>query len=190
MKHEAMKRTFLALLLLPSALLLAEEAQPPVQIKSGTWEFDYQTGTQHYWDDVQVVLPGLLKLSCSDLVTVQHSSTNRPDALVATTNVVIEITRPAARPGEAPLVIKVYGDRAVYTSTNELVTLTGTAPRIVAPQGTTRGNVIVYDLGTGRIRASGGHVSELNIDVLRAMRRTNAPAARGPGGNPAPAVGP
>ncbi len=158
-------------------LALAEEAQPPVQIKSGTWEFDYQTGTQHYWGDVEVTLPGLLRLSCMDLVTVQQSSTNRPDALLATTNVVIEITRPAQRPGETPLVLKAYGDRAVYTATNELVTLTGSDPRIVAPQGTTRGKVITYDLGTGRIRASGGHVSELNIDVVKAMRRTNAAPA-------------
>ena len=164
-----------------AAMAWAEEAQPPVQIKSGTWEFDYQTGTQHYWDAVEVNLPGLLKLSCMDLVTVQQSSTNRPDALLASTNVVIEITRPPQRPGDAPLVLKAYGDRAVYTATNELVTLTGADPRIVAPQGTTRGKVITYDLGTGKIRASGGHVSELNIDVIKAMRRTNAAPARATG---------
>jgi lipopolysaccharide transport protein LptA len=166
------------------SLVLAEEPAPPVRIKSGTWEFDYQSGTQHYWNDVEVMLPGLLKLSCADLVTVQQSSTNnRPDALVATTNVIIEITRPPSKPGDAPLVLKVYGDRAVYTATNELVTLTGVDPRIVAPQGTTRGRVITYDLGTGKIRATGGHLSELNLDVVRAMRRTNAPTA-----NPSPAT--
>ena len=90
-------------------------------------------------------------------------------------------TRPPQRPGDAPLVLKAHGDRAVYTATNELVTLTGSDPRIVAPQGTTRGKVITYDLGTGRIRASGGHVSELNMDVVKAMRRTNAAPGKAKG---------
>lgn len=175
--HDMNRTLSRALWMLPTTLALAQEPAPPVQIKSGTWEFDYQTGTQHYWGDVEVTLPGLLKLACADLVTVQQSSTNRPDALVATTNVVIEITRLPAKPGDAPMVIKAYGDRAVYTATNELVTLTGAAPRIVAPQGSTRANVITYDLATGKIRAMGGHVSELNVEVIKSMRRTNAPPA-------------
>jgi lipopolysaccharide export system protein LptA len=172
----------LAGLLLLGGHTIAQEAR--VRLTSDQSEFDYKTGTYHFWSNVVVRLPGFFNLNCGDLVTAQQGETNRIDTLVATNNVVVEIVRPSLKPGGEPVIIRAYCDHFVYTATNEVVTLTGTDPRIVAPQGTTRAEKLVYELPTGRIRAFGRHATDLNLDMFKnsgfLRRSTNKPAAEIP----------
>jgi hypothetical protein len=116
--------------------LLAQEARAPIE--SDWAEMDLKAGVYHYSGNVRVDVPGLLKLTCGDLLAQPQKDTNRLDSLIATTNVVIEIQRQGRNPGDAPIVMRAYGDRAVYTATNEVVTLTGADTRIVDPSGTIR----------------------------------------------------
>lgn len=144
---------------------LAQEVRAPIESDWG--EMDLRLGAYHYVGNVRVQVPGFLNLSCGDLLAQPRKDTNGLESLIATTNVVIEIVRPGRKAGDAPLVIKAYGEKAVYTATNELVTLTGGQPRVVAPQGVMRGNEIIYDLKTGRARAIGHQVTELNPELLK-----------------------
>ncbi len=164
--------------------LLAQDARAPIE--SDWAEMDLKGGAYHYVGNVRVNVPGLLKLTCGDLLAQPQKENNRLESLVATTNVVIEIVR-LGRPGAAPVVIRAYGDKAVYTATNEVVTLSGGDTRVVAPQGTMRGTEVIYDVATGRVRATGHQVTELNPEMFRTSglfrRTTNAPAA-GSGSKP------
>jgi lipopolysaccharide transport protein LptA len=158
--------------------LVAQDARIP--IVSDSFEIDYGIGAYHYIGSVILDVPGLLKLTCEDLVATQTEGSEGISTLTATTNVVIEVVRPGRKPGDAPMVIRAYGDRAVYTATNETVVLTGVAPRVEAPQGVTRGDTVIYELGRDRVRATGNHRTELNPDLFKTSglfrRGTNAPS--------------
>lgn len=159
-------------------LAMAEDARAPIE--SDWAEMDLKAGAYHYVGNVRVDVPGLLKLTCGDLLALPQKETNRLESLIATTNVVIEISRPGRRLTDPFIVIRAYGDRAVYTATNEVVTLSGGDTRVVAPQGTMRGTNIIYDVATGRVRATGHQITELNPELFRNSglfkRSTNAPA--------------
>jgi len=161
-----------------ATVMMAQDARVPIESKS--FEIDYGVGAYHYMGDVRLDVPGLLKLSCEDLLATQAAGGERIDTLVATTNVVIEVVRPGRKPGDAPMVIRAFGDRAVYTATNETVTLTGGSPRVEAPQGITWGDTVIYELGRDRVRALGNHRTELNPDLFKSSglfrRGTNAPS--------------
>jgi len=171
----------LAGILCAGGWLLAQEARAPIE--SDWAEMDLKAGAYHYVGNVRVDVPGLLKLTCGDLLAQPQKDTNRLDSLIATTNVVIEIVRPGRRPGDAPVVIRAYGERAVYTATNELVTLSGGDTRVVAPQGTMRGTNVIYDVATGRVRSTGHQITELNPELFRnsgLFRRATNSTAVGP----------
>jgi lipopolysaccharide transport protein LptA len=168
-------RALLALAFL-SAPLRAQDAGIPIRAR---WaEYDYRNGTYRYAGNVVVDVPGVLRLTCEDLEVTASPTNSRPDRLVATTNVVLSVARPG-RDGGAPVEIRAYGGQAVYTAADELVTLT-LEPRVEAPQGTTRGEVIWYHLATGRVRAT-NQVTELSPLLFRGSglfgKRTNGPAA-------------
>jgi lipopolysaccharide transport protein LptA len=162
--------------------LLAQEARAPIE--SDWAEMDLKAGVYHYSGNVRVDVPGLLKLTCGDLLAQPQKDTNRLDSLIATTNVVIEIQRQGRNPGDAPIVMRAYGDRAVYTATNEVVTLTGADTRIVDPSGTIRGHEIVYDVVNNRVRIPRHKVTELSAELFKNSglfrRPTNAPAGGSP----------
>ena len=168
-------------MLVAGGFLLGQDARAPIE--SDWAEMDLKAGAYHYVGNVRVNVPGMLKLTCGDLLAQPQKETNRLDSLIATTNVVIEIVRPGRLPSDAPVVIRAYGERAVYTATNEVVTLSGGDTRVVAPQGTMRGNIVIYDVATGRVRSEGHQKTELNPELFRNLglfrRNTNAPV-----GNP------
>jgi lipopolysaccharide export system protein LptA len=165
-----------------AAVAMADEARVPIHSRSV--DFDYKNGITHYSGGVTVDIPNVLQLACEDLVAVQAAGTNRLESLTATTNVVLKVARPARNPGDAPVLITATGDVAVFTATNNLVTLTGpwgNTPRVETAQFKTRADVIRYDLATGRVVGLSNHVTEINPDLFRnsgLFNRTNRPARK------------
>jgi lipopolysaccharide export system protein LptA len=147
----------------------------------GGGEFDLGTGLVHYRSAVRVVDPTGFVLTCEDLLANLPSDQGRLQSIVATTNVVIEITRPASKPGEAPSQIKATSDRAVYTATNDLITLDGNA-RVEFPQGILASDEpILYDRTSGNVRSTGRWKTTLKPGALKqpgllSPKSTNAPA--------------
>lgn len=137
-----------------------------VPVTSQNWEMDLKEGVYHYWGDVVVDAPGLMRLTCEDLVAVLPEGGGRMDRLVARTNVVIDIVRAASRAGDPPMKIRATGTMAVYTATNAVVTLTGN-PRMVSSYGVASGDAIVYETETGRVRVLGNVDSRLNLPAFR-----------------------
>lgn len=152
-----------------------------VEITSDKSVEDLKAGQFHFWDNVRVDAPGVLTLTCGDLVALIPAGGGRLDRLVATNNVVIEVIRAPSKPGEAPLKIRAFGQQAVYLATNETVTLTGN-PRIESPQADTWGDTVIYELNTGRMQALGRHRTVLRPAAFKGSgllnNRTNAPAPR------------
>lgn len=176
-----MKRLWSAVALMASLVtgMQAQEARAPI---TSDWaEMDLKLGVYHYSGNVTVDVPGMLKLTCGDLLAQPQKETNRLDTLIATTNVVIEIRREGRNPGDPAVTLRAYGDRAVYTATNEVVTLTGSDVRVVDPSGTIRGQEIVYDVLRNRVQVPRHKLTELNAEMFKNSglfrRSTNAPAS-------------
>lgn len=176
-----MKFRSIALLPVLAALAVTAADDAGIPVTSQSADFDLKNGVFHYWGGVTVDAPGVLKLNCEDLVALIPAGGGRLDRLVASNAVVIEVVRPPAREGGEPVRIRATGAHAVYTAADEIVTLTGGTPRLEAPQGTTTGDTIIYELNTGRVRALGRHRTLINPDAFRNSGlfggRTNTPAA-------------
>jgi lipopolysaccharide transport protein LptA len=157
------------LLVASVGVLMLRAAEGVIPITADGWEFDLRDGVFHYWGNVHVDAPGLMELTCEDLVAVMPEEGGRMDQLVATTNVVILVIRPPNRPGDEPVQIRATGQRAVYTATNQVVTLTG-EPRLESMHGVATGERILYNMDTGKVRVLGNVRSRLNPDALRIPR--------------------
>jgi hypothetical protein len=160
----------------------AETPSTDIVITSGAGgEFDLGTGLVHYRKDVRVVDPTGFVLTCEDLLANLPSDQSRMQSIVATTNVVIEITRPPSKPGEAPFKVKATSDKAVYTATNDLITLEGNA-RVEFPQGILASDEpILYERTTGSVRSTGRWKTTLKPGALKqpgllSPKPTNPPA--------------
>jgi hypothetical protein len=176
---------FLRLLCAIALFAAAVRGADNIDLQATNGVLELGTGRYHLWRGVRVESPGVLLLTCEDLrAAMPPASTNAPAAstnspqrletLVATTNVVIEITQVSAA-GVTNL-IRAFGDQAVYTGTNELVTVTGNA-RVESAFGPMTADSFVFDLRTRRLTANGSYRGQLRANLLRGLTgtRTNSP---------------
>jgi lipopolysaccharide transport protein LptA len=149
-------------------------------INSRTSEFDLKSNTVVYLGSVRVEATNL-QLLCEHLTSVLPTQGGRIERVVARTNVVIDLT------DEKGQKLHATGEQAVYSytvstgQTNETIELTGN-PMLDNPQGTLAGDVITYDLITGKVRATNQRMI-VNQDK---PGLTNAPPPIAPATNAAP----
>jgi len=146
-----MKRIFSSLL--PLMICAAASAAEPPKPTAGTNVmsidcrngFEYAAPTASYKGSVVVIDPQM-KLTC-ELLTVYFSTnqtnSGRIETIVAVTDVVIHQQDTIAT-----------GEQAVYTATNDVVTLTGNA-QLDTPQGVLRGAIIILDRKNNTLYAPG-----------------------------------
>jgi lipopolysaccharide export system protein LptA len=164
-----------------AAAIGADEVRAPISSRWG--DLDYGKGITHYAGTVVVDIPGLMKLTCEDLVAVQATGTNRLETLTALTNVVMDLVRPGRTPADPPIRIHATADMAVFTGSNSLVTLTGpfgNEPRVETPQARIRGSTITYNLSTSKLWGT-NYVTEINADLFKnsgLFGRTNKAAKK------------
>jgi len=149
----------------------------PKRIDSDSADFDLSGHQAIYRGHVRVDDPQM-KLTCAQLTTDLPQAGERPNHIVAETNVVIDFTDDKGQTNHAT------GDKAVYIYnvqngvTNETVTLTGNPqPQVENAQGTQTGDVIVWDRANNNthIRISGNYhmISSQNLNDV--MTDTNSP---------------
>ncbi len=165
----------------PSAANALQGFRGNLQINSLTSEFDLKSNTVVYLGSVRVQATNLLLL-CESLTSVLPTQGGRIERVVARTNVSIDLI------DEKGQKLRATGEQAVYTytasltQTNESIELTGN-PALDNPQGTLTGDVITYDLLTGRVRAT----NQSMVVRQDTPGLTNAPPQVSPATNAAPA---
>ena len=149
-------------------------------INSRTSEFDLKSNTVVYLGNVRVEATNMLML-CESLTSVLPTQGGRIERVVARTNVVIDLT------DEKGQKLHATGEQAVYSytvstgQTNETIELTGN-PMLDNPQGTLAGDVITYDLLTGKVRA----INQRMVVRQDSAGLTNAPPPVAPATNAVP----
>jgi lipopolysaccharide export system protein LptA len=134
---------------------------PTTDIFSHRGEFamkaDATNGMALYIGDVRVIDPQM-KLDCdwlkADLPKNEPGQTNRPNHIVARTNVVIDFVNTNGDKIHALGRQAVYDYRVANAATNEILELTGT-PRVYLTNGWMSADMFVMDRATGKLRGSG-----------------------------------
>jgi hypothetical protein len=121
-------------------------------------------GGLHHWGAVHVSIPGVMEMTCNDLVASPDPDTRKVNRAVATTNVVISLTQvlstnaPAIAPsgggksaGEKTML---YAHQAVFDGVNNTITLLGTEggaqPKVVQGPFISMADRFVYNRATRR----------------------------------------
>jgi lipopolysaccharide export system protein LptA len=149
----------------------------PTRIDSdNSADFDLNGHQAIYRGHVRVDDPQM-KLTCAQLTTDLPQAGERPNHIVAETNVVIDFTDDKGQTNHAT------GDKAVYIYnvqngvTNETVTLTGNPqPQVENAQGTQTGDVIVWDRANNKIHFDNPHMI-FRQNLNGATADTNPPPA-------------
>lgn len=165
------------------ALTAAEQQFGEGKLNADEGEFDLREGFHHFWGNVQFRYPGVLDLDCEDLKIRLLPGGNQIDQLVASNRVVMLIVdRPstnAAAPLRTVTTNRVHAALAVYTGTNDLVTLTGSPesgqPWVERIEGSFKADQITFDRANDRLGAKGNfqmiiHPSSLPKDSPLAPR--------------------
>lgn len=165
----------LLLLLLAVRLAPAAEGKPPAPSMDVTNAmlitcddgFEYLAGKAVYRGNVQV-LDGEMALNCELLTVYFQTNLGKIDLIVAETNVFITQKDSLA-----------IADKAVFTATNDVVTLTGNV-LLDDPQGWLAVETFVYDRKTGGTRSigrviMGSHPRETNSFAIPLPRSGPGP---------------
>lgn len=86
--------------------------RPPVEVRSRRFEYNLRTGDARFLEDCTAVDPGQAKITAGLLASRLGTRTERPDSILATNGVTLELLRPG-REGRAA------GAHAVYTQSPE-----------------------------------------------------------------------
>lgn len=134
-------------------LTILHAAEVPVPFTADHSEHDFTTGIHHLIGNVDINVPGLVRLQCDDFIgAVPVDSADATNAVMtAHGNVRLHMTS-KARGTNPPVQILALADHAVYTGTNELFTLTGN-PRVITAYGTLFGTIIRYDVAANKATA-------------------------------------
>ena len=161
------------------ALRAAEPAATEITITSARGDFELKDGGLHYRDDVRLAYPGVLDLTCADLVlklATDDTGKRKLDRITATTNVVMLLVQPATagapslavKPGETT---RATAAMAVFNGADNTVTLTGSAatgqPKVEGAEFTTVADVIVINRATGRFSGQGNHRTTFKAEALK-----------------------
>ena len=178
------------------SLVRSLQAEDTIFISSDKSDELFKAGVYHQWGNVIVDSPGLLYLTCDDLVanlagdqsatnapaTASQTSTNNParlDSLIANGNVAIQLFQ--FKPGGVTNITYAYGTNAVYTRTNGLVTLTGSPRLETATLKASAEDALYYSVVEGRLTANGRYRVAIKGDMLKQAGfggRTNKPPAK------------
>jgi lipopolysaccharide export system protein LptA len=165
----------------PASAITNSPAVPPPPrapklIHADSADFDLNGHQAIYRGHVRVDDPQM-KLTCAQLTTDLPQAGERPNHIVAETNVVIDFTDDKGQTNHAT------GDKAVYIYnvqngvTNETVTLTGNPqPQVENAQGTQAGDVIIWDRANNKIHFDNPHMI-LRQNLNGATADTNSPPA-------------
>jgi len=168
----------------PSAANALQGLRGNLRISSLASEFDLKSNTVVYLGSVRVEATNMLLL-CEALTSVLPAQGGRIDRVVARTNVNIDLTDEKGQKLHATAEQAVYTYTVTPGQTNESIELSGTPqPTLDNPQGTLTGDVITYDLATGRVRAT----NQRMLVRQDAPGLTNAPPPAAPGTNAEPAT--
>ena len=163
------------LFLMSLAVAAANTNQPPsrpgLKIEAKFGEFRLKDNTVYYSNNVVVVDPPAKPgdaptiIHCQEL-TATRGTNGRLERIVATTRVMIDQGENHAR-----------GDKAVYTSTNEQMVLTGafdltdtnapTRPYVFSSQGRSVADAIIYDRLNNRIGFEGSVATDISAATLK-----------------------
>ena len=159
-------KTFLLLLVLTGAgsALKAQTNTPPLQTNTSARaaaethifsddgvHFDLKTHMAVYRGHVRVDDPKM-RLTCETMTANVPEAGGRIDSIVAEQNVVIETLDEKGQTNRATADKAVYTYKVAGSVTNETVELTGN-PLLEWPQGTMRGDPIVWDRINNQVRA-------------------------------------
>lgn len=155
MKHRVLPTFVLAATV--TALAAAFAASPTTvgtdetEITAQSFVFDQRGEMVHFEKDVRVWNPGVMTLTCNDLIARMPRG-GGVESIVATTGVRIEFIRDGSTNYAT-------GDRAVYTKTNEVLVLTSQPgapmPELNREGMNIRAEKITLDLGRGTYRFEG-----------------------------------
>ena len=173
------------------ALRAEESPLPEGSLDAAHGVIEQKSGNWHFWEQVHLVYPGVLDLTCEDMQVAQApdaAGKPRPDRIIATTNVVMAIVLPPTT-NSVTGVVKPGGlahataFQAVFSGTDNTVTLTGSKetgqPKVENPDGTLRADVLTFDRAKGRFTGSGGFHMTFKAEMLKGLTaKTNAPAAK------------
>lgn len=175
-----MKRALSFAAICASLIVFAADSTPvgpdETEITSNRFVFDQRAEMVHFEESVKVTNPGVLALTCEDLVAKLPKG-GGVESIVATTNVVIQFI-------QGKSTNYATGDRAVYTKTNEVFTLTGAAagkrPRLFQEGMSVEANIIVLNLANGQYKFEGNPVFRGKLGSMRGFdafgKSTNNPA--------------
>lgn len=178
-----MKRTLLALFLAAAtpAGMAAEPApvvgQDETEITSKRFVFDQRAETVHFEETVRVWNPGVLTLTCEDLVAKIPRNAG-VESIVATSKVTIEFIQGRSTNYAT-------GERAVYLKTNEVFTLTvvnGVRPRLFQEGMSVEADLVTLNLASGQYKFEGNPIFRGKLGTLRGMsilnKSTNSPSSQ------------
>jgi lipopolysaccharide transport protein LptA len=175
-----MKRALSLVLACASLIALAAESTTvgpdETEITSSRFVFDQRAEIVHFEESVRVFNPGVITLTCEDLIAKLPRG-GGVESIVATTNVMIQFT-------QGKSTNYATGDRAVYTKTNEVFTLTGNVggkrPRLFQEGMSVEANTVTLNLANGQYKFEGNPVFRGKLGTMRGFdafgKSTNAPA--------------
>jgi len=150
-------------------LVMALGAADPVShdeaegtLNAGMAEMSVGGGSEHhFWNGVEIRYPGM-DLDCEELWAQFFPDGQKIDRMVASNKVLITITQLGTNapgiPGKSPGsgTFRIHAALAVYTATNDTITLTGSPefgqPWVEGAEGTFRGDVLIFERGSSKLR--------------------------------------
>ena len=171
----------LAVILLPAAHALPDDAEQPIEISADRAEIDDATGTATYFGDVRMKQGSMIVTAETLRIETRNDEVTRivadGDEELATFEQQLEVTDPDKVLGRAASI--------VYRTLEERIEFTGDAE---LAQSTDRftGEEISYDLRERKVDASGGEERmTFTINPRSVRERSEAPeASAGEGGGP------
>lgn len=181
--HRTISVSLAAIAFAASALTAADMTVGEGSLRAESGEFDLGQGAYHFERNVQFRYPAMLDLDCADLTIRFFSGGQRIDWLTASNDVVMTLVQHASTNSSLPTSRKggtnrIHAAVAVYTGTNDTVTLTGSPtfgqPWVEGAEGSFRADVITFDRGQNRINARGNF--QMLINPAAIPKETLAPA--------------
>ncbi len=159
----AARLPLIALLALTLPLTAAEQSIGEGTLDADQGALDLREGFYHFSGNVKFRYPGGMDLDCDDLRIRLIPGTDQIDRLIASNKVVMTFTEAASTNATSSIrsgaTNRVYAALAVYSGTNDFVTLTGTPafgqPSVERTEGSFKADVITFDRANDKLDAKG-----------------------------------
>jgi lipopolysaccharide export system protein LptA len=174
--------------LLLTALTLRSDNAPvddESTLTADHFEWEQKEGLVHYWGHIHLNAPGLLDLTCDDLLAYKGETGAGFNRIEASTNVVINMVQQPATSGTASPVVRpgttnvAHGFKAVFNATNNVVTLLGSPetgqPRVENQDLTAVADTLIFDRANGRFSGHGHFTNWIRATALKRTAKPSAP---------------